>query len=808
MKNNIHIWLTAPTPGAVLLLAAVVLGGAMTGCSTTKRLAEGQTLYTGVKKIEIANSVQGAKVPPTVAAAITEPLSVKPNNPLVSPWIRTPLPIGLWAYNSLYTEKKRGFRAFMYRTFAKQPVVVERDVQPTARTGMVRDILDNHGYFGSQATFELHPRGNSRTARVGYKVDVAPPWFFETVQFPAPRDTLTRTLKEITMISNLRPGLQYHIDTLAREQLRIATALRQRGFYWFRPEYVEYKADTTRVRHGVDLQVEVSRTAPPAALVPYRVGDVSLRILSADGRGRADSVVVNGHKVWYQRPLKLRHSVIRRAMTLYKGQTATLSDINRMLDNLTRIGVFRYVNPEITPLYSLRPGDSLNVVVAAAMATPMEMTGEADIAYKSSSFIGPALSISFGHGNIFKGGEVLSLGLVGSYEWQTGNTSQAANSTTVNSYEVGLTTSLVFPRMLVPDFMGRKLAYGGKTSYSMGVNMMNRPKFFRMVKFNWTNTYDFRTSSTVTHSFTPFKMNYNKMLRTTADFDQTMAENPVIALSFADQFIPSAAYTYTYDKRFGHLRRDRITVQATLMSAGNAWAGLYSLFGQQGGGQNGARGPGSKRIFGDPFSQFFKETGELRLYKRVGVGQTFALRLFAGAGHAYGNSKVLPYTEQFYVGGANSIRAFTVRSIGPGSYHSAAAAQYGYFDQTGELKLEMNAEFRFHVAGRLHGALFLDAGNVWLLHDDPFRPGGRIGSSSVTSVSDDPAAEPVVQRGFFNSVATGTGVGARYDLSFLVVRLDLGIGIHLPYATSRRGYYNIPRFRDGLGLHLAIGYPF
>jgi hypothetical protein len=457
-----------------------------------------------------------------------------------------------------------------------------------------------------------------------------------------------------------------------------------------------------------------------------------------------------------------------------------------MLDNFSRMGVFRYVNLETTPLESLRPGDPLDLSLSASMNTPMEMMGEIDLAYKSSSFIGPALSVSLNHGNIFKGGEMLSLGMVGSYEWQTGNTSSGAGSTAVNSYEIGVNASVSFPRMLVPGFIGRALPRGGKTTYSIGANLLNRPKFFQMLTFNAANTYDFRTSSTVSHSLTPFKMVYNKLLRTTPEFDEAMMANPMVELSFKDQFIPSGSYTYSYDKRFGKLRRDRITLQVSLTSAGNLWAGVYSLLGAK-------KGEEAKQFFGDPFSQFFKETAELRLYKRVGQTGTFALRAFAGAGHAYGNSSVLPYTEQFYIGGANSIRAFTVRSIGPGSYHYEGEDDGGlrYFDQTGDVKLEMNAEFRFRIAGSLHGAVFFDAGNIWLLKDDPSRLGGKIGSG-----------------GFFNSVATGTGAGVRYDLSFLVVRVDLGVGLHLPYQTSRSGYYNIPRFRDGLGLHLAIGYPF
>ena len=163
---------------------------------------------------------------------------------------------------------------------------------------------------------------------------------------------------------------------------------------------------------------------------------------------------------------------------------------------------------------------------------------------------------------------------------------------------------------------------------------------------------------------------------------------------------------------------------------------------------------------------------------------------------AYGNKLIAPYSEQFYVGGANSIRAFTIRSLGPGRFHPAQDASYSYVDETGDIKLEANLEYRFRLfsnflGGNLNGAMFLDAGNVWLLRKDPSRP-----NSEFTFHK------------FFDSIALGTGLGIRYDLSFLVLRLDCGIALHVPYETSKSGYYNIPKFKDGLGIHFAIGYPF
>ena len=178
--------------------------------------------------------------------------------------------------------------------------------------------------------------------------------------------------------------------------------------------------------------------------------------------------------------------------------------------------------------------------------------------------------------------------------------------------------------------------------------------------------------------------------------------------------------------------------------------------------------------------------------RRIGQGDSWLYsRVAVGAAHAYGNSSQVPYSEQFYVGGANSIRAFTVRSIGPGSYNAPPGQPDDYFDRTGTFKFEANVEYRFPIAGILHGALFVDTGNVWLLKNDPMRPGGTLRAKS-----------------FLRDLALGTGLGLRVDISMLVIRGDLGIGIHAPYDTGKRGYYNMRNFGSSLAFHLAIGYPF
>ncbi|MCD8071864.1 MAG: BamA/TamA family outer membrane protein [Alistipes sp.] len=767
MKNICKHILTVYLPLALLA-----------GCSTTKRLAESEVLYTGVKKMEIEMR-DGEKVPSPVKSAVKDPLSVKPNNPLYSPYVRTPLPIGLWFWNYFYTERTTGFRAWVYRSFAKQPVLIS-DVKPDLRTGLVEDILDNYGYFGSWASYELIPKKNPKKARLSYHVDIADPWFYSSVEYPECRCPVTAVIDSLQISSPLQPGAQYNIDSLTNERIRITNYLRNRSYYYFRPDYLEYLADTTRSRYRVDLRMVMAQGIPGDAIRSYDIGEKSFDLFNPVSKGR-DTTYIDGMEVRHDLPLKIRPKVLRRMMTVREGDPAGVDAINKTLDNLTSLGIFRYVNLMVTPLDSIRGADNIDLGFSGEFDKPLSAEFEVDFASKSNSFLGPGAIFSVRHKNLFRGGEVLSVRLNGSYEWQTGNNSQKVNAGAINSYELGVNASLIFPRILAPRLVPRPKKYPSKTTFNLGANILNRPDFFTMGSFNFYTSYDFQTSSSSSHNLTLFRFVYNHLLRTTESFDSTVNRNPAIYESFRDQFIPSASYTFTADRKVGKNHRDRIIWQTTATTAGNIFA--------SGWGATGHKVP--KKIFGNQFSQFVKGVTELKFYKAFGQNSTLVSRLNIGVGYAYGNSTVLPYSEQFYVGGANSIRAFTVRSVGPGSYVPDESDVYGYFDQTGDIKLEANLEYRFGILGRLSGAVFVDAGNIWLIRSDPERPGGRFHLKNLG-----------------RELATGTGAGLRYDISYLVIRADLGIGIHLPYDTGKSGYYNIPRFKDGLGFHLAIGYPF
>lgn len=761
-----------------ILVAVGLLSAA--ACSTVRRIPEGEVLYTGVKKLRIQPD-SGVVLSTAAEEAARQPLSVAPNNPLYSPWLRTPLPIGLWAWNYCYTPREKGFKYWFFKRLAKEPVLLSK-VQPGLRTQVAEQALANFGYFGSSVSDSLRYRKHGRKAKVDYTLRIAEPWFYGEIAYPTVNPGMDPLIDSLRATSLLRTGAQYNLDTLTAERQRITGILRDRGYYYFRPEYLEFLADTTLRPQHVDLRLTLKPNLPAVALKPYRVGDVTVRLRNLRP-GPRDTLRLRNATVIAQHPRKIRPRVLQRALTLRPGQLFTVDAQNRTQNELNQLGIFRSVNLSVTPLDSLRGGDTLDVAIDAQFDYPLEVALETDATSKSNSFIGPGVTLKVSNNNLFRGGEVLDVKLTGSYEWQTGNKNSGGQTSRMNSYELGLTSNLNLPRLLLPEGWVSRLRYPGSTAFQLGVELMNRPRFFHLIAFSGSAGYNFRTSPYSHHGLTVFKLTYNRLLHTTASFDQTMEENPSIAMSFRNQFVPSISYTYTFDKTYGATGNRRFYWQNSLTAAGNLLSGILRAFGE--------RQP--QELFGNRFSQFAKEISEVKFYHRIGRRNNWlATRFLVGVGYAYGNSEVMPYSEQFYIGGANSIRAFTVRSIGPGSYRPPADDSDGYLDQTGDFKLEANIEYRFGIMGRLNGAVFLDAGNVWLLKNDPNRPGAEL-----------------KWKGLLDEIALGTGFGLRYDISYLVIRADLGIGLHTPYPNpDKKGYYNISSFRDGLGFHLAIGYPF
>ena len=447
---------------------------------------------------------------------------------------------------------------------------------------------------------------------------------------------------------------------------------------------------------------------------------------------------------------------------------------------LARTGIFSNINIQAVPRDTiLENGYGLiDLDITCTLDKPLELKVEAKATTKTSSFIGPGLGLGIKHKNIFGGGEQLSADLNASYEWQTGKGNAYKNSD-FNSYEVGLELGLSIPRLLAPRFIDRARRYTNWTKFSIYGGLMNRPKYFKMARVGAEMSWEWHSRKYSHHKLTPFKLTYSNLLSTTAAFDSAFFYNRAIEQSFEDVFIPQMSYTYTLDRTFG---KNNFVWSTTVSEAGNICYLIWRACGVE---------KGDMHILYTYFSQFIKAHTQLVWTRSLFGEHKLVARVFLGAAHAYGNSEEVPYMEQYHIGGSNSLRGFAVRSVGPGSYRPQILDKNSYYDQTGTFKFEANLEYRLPLLGYLKGAVFIDAGNVWLLKEDPYRPGGKLQGKN-----------------FFKELALNTGLGLRFDMEMIVLRADLGIALHAPYDTGKKGYFNIPKFGDGLAFHIAIGYPF
>jgi len=751
----------------------------LAACSTTSRLGDGEVLYTGVKKIQY-NQPDSAKIDPDVEDLIFITVDVKPNNPLYSPYIRSPFPIGLWVYNH-WDENSKGLKGWLYKKLVAKPVLIS-NVRPETRVNMINELLKNNGYFDSKSSFSLnYSKNNKKKAKITYEIDVKAPYTLGNIKYLNEDTPQSKLIDSVARINKyLSTGNRYCLDSLNAARIDIANKLRNKGYYFFRPEYIEYLADSVTQKRVINLQIVKAAEIPNQAYTKYLSNDITVRVDDEFLGGTPDTVVTRNCTVIKMQPVHIDDKLISSCIRGRKGRPFRVGSMDLIQMYLARTGIFSNVNIQAIPVDTLLENGYglIDLDISCVLDKPLEVKVEATATTKSTSFIGPGLGVGIKHKNIFGGAEQLSADLTGSYEWQTGKGNAYKNSD-FNSYEIGLDLKLAIPRLLAPRFIDRARRYTNWTKFSIGGEFMNRPNYFKIARVSAEMMWEWHSRRYSQHKFTPLKITYSNLLSTTAAFDSAYLYNRAIEQSFRDVFIPQMSYTYTLDRTFG---KNNIVWSSTITEAGNLCFLIWRAFGVE---------KGDMHILNTHFSQFIKAHTELVWTRYLFGEHKLVGRVFLGAAHAYGNVTEVPYMEQFYIGGSNSLRGFAVRTVGPGSYRPKVLDRNSYYDQTGTFKFETNLEYRLPLFGYLKGAIFVDAGNVWLLKEEEYRPGGKISAKH-----------------FFKELALNTGIGLRFDMDMLVLRADLGIALHAPYDTGKKGYFNIPKFSDGLALHIAIGYPF
>ncbi len=475
--------------------------------------------------------------------------------------------------------------------------------------------------------------------------------------------------------------------------------------------------------------------------------------------------------------MPFRPEVFARSIYFRPGDRYSLSKHRKTMIHLNSYGVFKFINVRYLP----DPDTLVRRLDMMIELTPAKEIGldlEANLVTKSTGFSGPGFAATLAHGNLARGANRLQLKLDGGFEWQWGSKSSSALGTF--SYNFGLSSSIIFPRMLLPFGLAGEDRFNlPQTTVTLGFEFLNKIQYYRMSSVNLGFGYQWKKPERITHIFYPLFVNSINLLETTQEFDSLMNANPYIKKSFEEQFIVGMKYDFIYDNSLAK-QPHGFYFQAGISTSGN----LLGLF-------NSISSDETERPYsfrGSVYSQFIKLTTDVRYYRNIRE-MSFAFRLYSGVGVPYTNSEVMPYVEQFYSGGSNSLRAFIARSVGPGTIKYEENADI--IDQTGDIKLEGNFEFRFGISKVLRGALFIDAGNVWLFTDET-RPGAEFSFST-----------------FADQLAVGTGAGLRFDFGFFVLRTDLGFPLRRTYVENGSNW--VQSFDDSWHhkvFSLAIGYPF
>ena len=757
-----------------------------TSCSTTSNLPEDEVLYVGMTPINYTDTVpmQFSEYMDGVKEEVEAALACAPNGSVFgSSYMRNPLQIRLGIYNT-FANSESGIGKWMREHFGREPVLIS-NVNPPTRALVAQNLLRSYGFFNAKATGKIFPQTNPKKAKVGYDITTGHLYTIDTLKhyhFNAGMDSL---LRANIQNCNIHSGAPFSTSALDEERNRISSIFRENGYYYYRPAYATILADSLNTPGSVEVRMQPVAGIPAEATRKWYLGRMTMQIRRNINEQLTDTIVrrnitvIHGGK---RSPMRAR--AIRKDMTLKRGNLFRQSDLNESSSVLNSRGLFTVSAFSFTPRDTTAQCDTLDMILNCVLDKPYDASIEANYTLKSDNRMGPGLVLGLTKRNAFRGGEKLSLKLMGSYEWQTGRR-VASNNSSINNYEYGAELSLEYPRIEAFGLLKRRRFHSPpSTLLSLSINQRDRANYYKLLTIKTSLTYKVQASRNWRHEFTPIGVDYNRLNGTSAKFDSIMLSNMQYYYSMFDQFVPKLQYSVSYQS--DSWKKNPIYWEATLTEAGNFVSLGYMAFGKN-------FGTHGKTLLGIDYAQFIKLSTSLRKTWQMGFKSQLVGRVAGGIIIPYGNSEVAPFSECFYVGGANSIRAFTVRSVGPGRYHEANS-ELAYFDRVGDIKLEGNLEYRFNIFGGLYGALFLDAGNVWNLKnyfDEETEQDG------VFRIKD-----------FWRQIALGTGFGVRYDLDFFVLRFDLGIGLHLPYDTGKSGFYNIPKFRDGLGFHFAIGYPF
>jgi outer membrane protein assembly factor BamA len=750
----------------------------LAACSNTRHLPPNEKLYTGARV-----TVTGPSLTVREKKSLKEDLSgltrPKPNSKILG------IPLKLSIYN-LFGKAKKGLFKNLRDKFGEPPVLLSQvDLQQNVK--LLQNYLENKGYFHALVTGDTTVRRKRASAR--YKAETGDQYKINNVHFPSDSSDLSLAIQQTAKTTLLVKDAPFDLDVIKGERSRIDVLLKEKGFYFFSPDYLLIKTDSTIGNHLVDMYLTIKPETPRQAAQIYRINDVfiysgySLNTAAQDTI-KSEGEVYHGYHIIDKRH-RFKPYLFEETMQFRPGDIYNRTDHNQTLSRLINLNLFKFVKNrfEVVPVDS----PQLDAYYYLTPLPSKTLQAEATIITRSNNLNGSQLNFSWQNRNLFRSGaQVKFSAYVGSDVQFSGSFKG------YNTYRTGAEADYVIPRFVVPFMNLRKTGpYAPRTNIKAGYDILNRKGLYTLNSYHLEYGYTWKENIQESHELFPIAVTYAQPLNITHAYDSIRALFPQDH-ALDPQFILGSRYEYIYNQ------------QANGLQPLNSWYfdGVVDLSGNIAGlltSANIKKGDTAK-IYNRPFSQYFKVEGDGRYYRKIGLKSSWANRIDIGIGLPYGNSDQLPYLKQFFSGGNNSLRGFRSRSVGPGSYFPIPSNNDPNSllpDQTGDIKLELNTEFRPHISGPLYGAVFLDAGNVWLASDSTrtHKPGSQFTSK------------------FLSQLAVDAGIGLRFDITIFIIRLDVAFPLRKPWEIPP-SVINQINFRDpawrrqNIVYNLAIGYPF
>ncbi|SEN10110.1 Outer membrane protein assembly factor BamA [bacterium A37T11] len=750
------------------------------GCSNVKYLPKGESLYVkGEVKLESDSIPKQYRAP--LIENLQGMLRPRPNKKFLG------MRLKLAIYNRAgHPKSEKGIKGWLKYKVGEPPVLLS-EVNRSYNETLLRNRLENIGFFDAEVSSDTVVK--NRKATITFSTKPNRIHRMTEVSFNTDSSELGKAIKATESSSLLVVGKPFNLDRIISERERIDNVLKNKGFYYFSPEYLEVVSDSTIGNHAVSAEVAVKTTTPALALKPYIINNIYIYPNYTLSQG---SYQTNDHKeefneyrgYFFSDPDRtFRKSVLARSMFLRKGDLYNRERQTLAINHLTGLGAFKFVKNNFV-LTDSGKTNKLDVYYyltpAPKKAIRVEVLGKTASVYNGSE-----LNVSWRNRSIFNGAEMLRISLYGGFETQTGGNVNLNSS----YHRYGTEVSLSFPRLITPFSWSPSRRYVPHTTITTGYEYLNRVNSYSLNSMRFAFGYNWKENEQKEHTLNPLEIGYVQPRNVTESYLAQVDTIPTLQHAIDKQFTFGPTYNFTYTNTMEEGRTNTQYFKGGIDLSGN----IYGLI-------KGANYNKGKvyQLFNADFSQYIKIEGDLRNYTKLGTNSEVAVRAMIGYGYSYGNSVMLPYVKQYFAGGPNSLRSFRARAIGPGSYEPPKYGVDNFVpDQTGDIKIELNAEYRAGLYGFVKWAAFIDAGNIWLQHADPDKPGANF------------------SKNFLKELAVGAGLGLRFDFSYLVLRTDFAFPLRIPYLPeNERWVINKIDFgssgwrSDNLIFNLAIGYPF